>query len=77
MAQQRGCAGISGDWPQEPARACLHPLRRQLTLMKTIRLTQPTLFHVTLHTCARARLMGCFDKPCRLRQTENKKGLNT
>ena len=46
-------------------------------LMKTIRLTQPTLFHVTLHTCARARLMECSDKPCRLRQTEIKKGLNT
>ena len=77
MAQQHGCAGIPRDWSQEPAHARLHPLRRQLTLMKTIRLTQPTLFHVTLHTCARARLMGCFDKPCRLRQTENKKGLNT
>jgi hypothetical protein len=34
MAQQRGCAGISGDRSQEPARARLHPLRRQLTLMK-------------------------------------------
>jgi hypothetical protein len=76
MAQQHGCAGISGHWPQEPARARLHPLRRQLTLMKN----HPSdaadaLSRNSLYACARARLMGCFDKPCRLRQTKSKKGL--
>lgn len=45
--------------------------------MTTIRLTQMTLFNVTPYTRARARLTESFDKPCQMRQTESKKGLNT
>jgi hypothetical protein len=41
--------------------------------MKTVRLTQPTLFLVTLYTRARARLTESFDKPRRLRQAETRK----
>ena len=74
MAQQHGCAGIPRYRPQTPAHARLHPLRGQLTPMKT---TPPDasdgLARNSLYAFACARLTGSYVNLCPMRQASQDK----